>query len=83
MPNLWKPAAQLNQMREAQRYHEWKNLPRDSQRASILWPALSGRETQQTMAALTGQGKRAPRASPLLSDATRGATSPLDGRAKR
>ena len=83
MPNYWKPAAQLNQMQAAQRYHDFRNLPKQSRQASILYPSLVPKETRQAMAELTEAGKKSPKASPLLSDATRGATSPLDGRAKR
>jgi len=83
MASYWKPAAQLNQMHQAKRYHDFRNLPKQSRQASILYPSLVPKETRQAMAELTEAGKRPPRASPLLSHATRGATSPLDGRAKR
>jgi hypothetical protein len=83
MASYWKPAAQLNQMREAQRYHEFKNLPKQSRQASILYPSLVPKETRQAMSELTEAGKKPPQPERLLKDSERGATSPLDGRAKR
>jgi hypothetical protein len=79
----WNPVGRLNAMRMAQRYHEFKNLPKQSKQASILYPSLVPKETRQAMAELTDVGKRPPVATPLLSDATRGPTSPLGGQAKR
>jgi hypothetical protein len=83
MPNRWKPAAQPNQMREAQRYHDWKNLPKQSKQSAILYPSLVPKETQVAMNELTEAGKRSPRASPLLSDQQRSYVSQLGGQAVR
>ena len=83
MASYWKPAAQLVHRQQVSRYYEWRGMTRDSRRAAILWSGLVPKETRQAMAELTDVGKAAPKAAPLLSDATRGATSPLGGQAKR
>jgi hypothetical protein len=81
----WKPTAQsqLLHMKKAERYHEFKNLPKQSRQASILYPSHVPKERRVAMAELTQEGKRPPRPQGRLSDATRGATSPLGGQAVR
>jgi len=83
MPSVWKPAARLSQMQEAKRYHEWRNLPRDSKRAAILWSGLVPKETKIAMNELTDVGKRPPSQPKLLKDSERKYLSPLGGQAKR
>jgi hypothetical protein len=64
--------------------YEWDKLTRASKLASIMFPHLAPTNIQREMQRISaGEGKKAPAPSPLLSDQTRGATSPLDGRAKR
>ena len=81
----WRPSAQsqLLHMKKAERYHEFKNLPKQSKQASILYPGLVSKERRIAMAELTDVGKRAPRAAPLLSDEQRSFVSQLGGQAVR
>jgi len=79
----WNPVGRLNAMRMAERYHEFKNLPKQSRQASILYPSLVPKETRQAMAELTDVGKRPPGATPLLKDSERKWVSQLGGVAKR
>jgi hypothetical protein len=63
---------------------KWSQLTREEKLSSVLYPDLirdPKREAEMRSIA-KGEGKRAPASSPLLSDADRGAVSPLGGTAR-
>jgi hypothetical protein len=63
---------------------KWHDRPRSERLANAFYPGLADKETQAEMAAIAkGENKRAPQAQTLLPNATRGALSPLGGKAKR
>jgi hypothetical protein len=63
--------------------NDWSSRTRLSKLASVLYPGLADEDTRRQMTELArGEGKRPPAQQPLLSDAERGAVSPLGGRAK-
>jgi hypothetical protein len=62
---------------------EWDQRTRFSKLASILYPGHASQATRDQMAERArNEGKRPPKAGELLEHHTRGAISPLDGRAK-
>ena len=82
MARYWN-SARIAHSQEAQRYHEFKNLPKQSKQASILYPHLSEPNIQRAMREISaGEGRRAP-GHRLLKDAERGYVSKLGGQAKR
>jgi hypothetical protein len=61
----------------------WAAKTREAKLASVLYPGNASTQTQRDMARLAKrEGKRAPGGSALLEHSSRGATSPLDGRAR-
>ena len=62
---------------------EWDQRSRFSKLASVLYPGQATESTCKEMAELArNERKQPPKAGPLLEHHTRGAISPLDGRAK-
>jgi len=62
---------------------EWDQRSKQSKLASVLYPGLTTEKTRAEMQdRAKGEGKRPPAATPLLDHVTRGALSPLGGRAK-
>jgi hypothetical protein len=67
-----------------QRQQDWRNLPRDSKLARVLYPALADDDTRKAQASFSAsEGKRPPQGAKLLSDRTRGCVSPLGNVAKQ
>ena len=63
---------------------DWHKRTRNQKLAAVLYPNQTSKETRREMAQLSAnEVKKAPTASPLLSDRTRGATSPLGGQATK
>lgn len=59
---------------------KWREKSRSAKLASVLYPNQVSAATRKEMAELSAlEFKKAPTPSPLLSDRTRGATSPLGG----
>jgi hypothetical protein len=66
------------------RKQSWHERPRLSRLANVLYPNLADAETKAEMERIAAnEKKKPPHQTPLLSDAERGACSPLGGLAKR
>lgn len=62
---------------------EWDRKTRSGKLAAILYPQLESDLLRREMAQLSAnEQKRPPASTPLLSNSTRGAVSPLNGMAK-
>jgi hypothetical protein len=62
---------------------DWSKRDRFSKLASILYPGNASETTRNEMSKLAkNEAKRAPTPSPLLDHHSRGAVSPLGGKAK-
>ena len=63
---------------------DWHKRTRNQRLACVLYPNQTTEDTRRQMRELAGNElKRPPTATPLLSDKSRGALSPLGGEAKR
>ena len=63
--------------------YEWDRKSRSEKLSAVAWPHLTSETTRREMSEIAhGEKKKPPSPSPLLDHQTRGATSPLDGRAK-
>jgi len=63
---------------------DWHSQPRASRIANVLFPNLASEAVQKEMKSLAAtERKHAPAGPKLLTNADRGACSPLDGRATK
>jgi hypothetical protein len=78
---LWPSWDQATVQR--QRQIDFKKQPREAQLGAVLWPDRTDEANQAAMKGFAAQeGRKAPKASPLLSHSQRGAVSPLGNQAK-
>jgi hypothetical protein len=80
----WNPTGRLAHQKGMQTLYEWRNLPKASRQAAILYPHLADPNVQVAMREISaGLGRRAPAQQTLPRDTTATWVSKLGGLAKR